>query len=207
MKKTFYLQKHFVLLSPEELVQHIEGCRNNSRESQKKIYHAFYGYAMSVCHRYASAEDDAVEMMNDGFLKIFREIGHFTPSYADTAGSFTGWLRRIMVNTAIDHFRKHHKKAMATTSLHEGVINLPAHTAGPIEKITHDEIIRCIQQLSPGYRTVFNLFVIEGLTHEEISRKLGISEGTSKSNLSKARQGLQKILFNKYQSELVRNAV
>jgi RNA polymerase sigma factor (sigma-70 family) len=195
------------LLPVQELLEHIDGCSRNSRESQKKIYHAFYGYAMSVCDRYADTPDDAIEMMNDAFLKIFKEMPHFKPSYADAASSFKGWLRRIMVNTAIDHFRKHHKKFMATTQLHEGVVNMPAREAGALDKISHDEIIRCVQQLSPGYRTVFNLFVIEGLSHEEIAERLNISTGTSKSNLSKARQVLQKILFTSFNNEIVRHVI
>jgi RNA polymerase sigma factor (sigma-70 family) len=195
------------LLPVQELLLHIDGCGRNNRESQKKIYHAFYGYAMSVCGRYADAPDEAIEMMNDGFLKIFREMPHYKPSYADAASSFKAWLRRIMVNTAIDHFRKHHKKHMATTSLQEGVVDMPVREAGPLDKISYDEIISCVQKLSPGYRTVFNLFVIEGLSHDEIADRLGISSGTSKSNLSKARQMLQKILFNQYKNEKVRHVI
>src|SRR5215207_1434200 len=97
------------LLSAEELTYHVGACALNKRESQKTIYNSFYGYAMAICDRYTSNEEDAVEILNDGFLKVFREIHHYSPAYADVVSSFKGWLRKIMVYTAIDHFRKNQK--------------------------------------------------------------------------------------------------
>lgn len=194
------------MLSPEELTYHVGACALNSRESQKVIYNSFYGYAMAICDRYASRQDDAIEILNDGFLKIFKEIHHYQPAYTDVVSSFKGWLRKIMVYTAIDHFRKHHKHQMVT-DLDQVVYPVAAVNEDAIDKLSYDEIIRAVQELSPGYRTVFNLFVIEGLSHDEISDKLGISTGTSKSNLSKARRQLQKILFKQNQLQLARNAV
>ena len=161
---------------------------------------------MAICDRYTNNQEDAVEILNDGFLKIFREIHHYKPAYADVVSSFKGWLRKIMVYTAIDHFRKNHKHKMVT-DLDNVVYQVPSISEDAIEKITHEEIIRSIQDLSPAYRTVFNLFVIEGLSHEEIANKLGISVGTSKSNLSKARRQLQKILFKQNEIERTKNAV
>ena len=187
------------MLSADELTYHVGACALNSRESQKIIYNSFYGYAMAICDRYTNNQEDAVEILNDGFLKIFREIHHYKPAYADVVSSFKGWLRKIMVYTAIDHFRKNHKHQMVT-DLDNVVYQVPAMSEDAVEKITYEEIIRSIQDLSPAYRTVFNLFVIEGLSHEEIANKLEISVGTSKSNLSKARRQLQKILFK--QNEL-----
>ncbi|MEK7224704.1 MAG: sigma factor, partial [Bacteroidota bacterium] len=102
--------KHYSdLLSADELTFHVEGCARNNRESQKIIYGSFYGYAMAICDRYTSKQEDAVEILNDGFLKIFKEIHHYQPAYADVISSFKGWLRKIMVYTAIDHFRKNQK--------------------------------------------------------------------------------------------------
>jgi len=199
--------KHYSdLLSAEELTFHVEGCAHNSRESQKIIYGSFYGYAMAICDRYTSKQEDAVEILNDGFLKIFREIHHYQPAYADVVSSFKGWMRKIMVYTAIDHFRKNQKHQMVT-ELDSVMYHLPTVSEDAIDKLSYDEIIRAIQELSPGYRTVFNLFVIEGLSHEEIAGQLGISIGTSKSNLSKARRQLQKILFKKNDIKIARNAV
>lgn len=161
---------------------------------------------MAICDRYANKQEDAVEILNDGFLKIFREIHHYRPSYTDVISSFKGWLRKIMVYTAIDHFRKNQKHQMVT-QLDQVVYHIPTINEDAIDKLSYEEIIRAIQELSPGYRTVFNLFIIDGLSHEEISRHLGISTGTSKSNLSKARRQLQKILFKLNDVKIAKNAV
>lgn len=194
------------LLSADELTYHVKGCAVNSRESQKILYSSFYGYAMAICDRYANKQEDAVEILNDGFLKIFREIHHYKPAYSDVISSFKGWLRKIMVYTAIDHFRKNQKHQMVT-QLDNVVYHIPTINEDAIEKLSYEEIIRAIQELSPGYRTVFNLFIIEGLSHDEIARQLGISTGTSKSNLSKARRQLQKILFKQNDIKIAKNAV
>ncbi len=161
---------------------------------------------MAICDRYANKQEDAVEILNDGFLKIFREIHHYKPAYTDVISSFKGWLRKIMVYTAIDHFRKNQKHQMVT-QLDNVVYHAPSIHEDAIDKLSYEEIIRAIQELSPGYRTVFNLFIIEGLSHDEIARHLGISTGTSKSNLSKARRQLQKILFKQNDIKVAKNAV
>lgn len=194
------------MLSAEELSMHIERCALNNRESQKKIYSSFYGYAMAVCDRYTNNQDDAVEILNDGFLKIFKEIHRYRPAYSDVVSSFKGWLRKIMVYTAIDHFRKNYKHQF-TTALDNGIIQVSSGGEDALDRISYEEIIRSIQDLTPGYRAVFNLFVIEGFSHEEISDQLGISIGTSKSNLAKARRQLQKILFQQNQIQVTKNAV
>jgi len=182
-------------LSTGELSMHVERCALNDRESQKKIYNSFYGYAMAICNRYSSNDDDVVEIINDGFLKIFKEIHRYKPAYSDVLSSFKGWLRKIMVYTAIDHFRKN-QKHQHTTDLDNGVVQFSAGIIDPLSRISYQEIIMAIKDLSPGYRSVFNLFVIDGLTHEEISQQLGISIGTSKSNLAKARKQIQKMLVH-----------
>jgi len=161
---------------------------------------------MAICDRYANNQDDAVEILNDGFLKVFREIHHYQPAYSDVVSSFKGWIRKIIVYTAIDHFRKNQKHKMVT-QLDPLEYQMATSSADAIDKLSYDEIIRAIQELSPGYRTVFNLFIIEGLSHEEIADKLEISTGTSKSNLSKARKQLQKILFKQNQIQVTKNAV
>ena len=183
------------MLSEQELEVHIRGCALNKRESQKKIYSSFYGYAMSICHRYTNHEEDATEILNDGFLKVFVEIYRFKPAYTDTINSFKGWIRKIMIYTAIDHFRKNVKHRM-TTELNETYMHLPDGDEDALAKISHEEIINAIKFLTPGYRTVLNLFIIEGFSHDEIAKELGISVGTSKSNLAKARKQLQKILLH-----------
>jgi len=193
------------LLSAEELSLHIDRCTQNNRESQKKIYTSFYGYAMAICDKYTNNQDDALEILNDGFLKIFKEIHRYKPAYTDVVSSFKGWLRKIMVYTAIDHFRKNHKHQF-TTDIDNGIIQVSNTTEDALDRISYDEIIKAIQELTPGYRTVLNLFIIEGLSHDEIAAQLDISTGTSKSNLAKARRQLQKILFQQNQIQLTKNA-
>ena len=193
------------MLSAEELNLHIRGCALNQRESQKKIYNSFYGYAMAICDRYTSKQEDSIEILNDGFLKIFKEIHHYAPAYSDEVSSFKGWLRKIMIYTSIDHFRKNNKHK-ATTELDPALYHLDTGQESAFDKISYDEIIRFIQHLSPVYRAVFNLFIIDGMSHEEIATQLGISIGTSKSNLSKARKQMQKILFKQNKIVQIKNA-
>ena len=134
-----------------------------------------------------------MEVFNDAFLKIFKEIHRFKPSYTDEVSSFKGWVRKIMIYTAIDYNRKHHKHAF-TADIDNTMIYIPAEGENALDMISYDEIIIAIRELSPAYRTVLNMFTIDGLSHEEISNRLQIAVGTSKSNLSKAKQQLQKLL-------------
>ena len=193
------------LLSASELKQLIRGCTLNQRESQKKIYNSFYSYGMAICDRYVKRREDAIEIFNDSFLKIFKEIHRFTPSYSDEGNSFKGWIRQIIVHTAIDHCRKNYKHYFKT-EIEKSLIYIPENEESPLDRISYDEIIQAIQDLSPAYRTVLNLFIIDGFSHEEISEKLGISIGTSKSNLFKARQQLQRLLKNNDKILITKNA-
>ena len=161
---------------------------------------------MSICDRYAGTNDDALEILNDGFLKIFKEIHKYSPAYADTIASFKGWIRKIMVYTAIDHYRKI-KKHIMHGNTDPVTLQIASTQENALDKLSYQELLKAVQQLSPAYRTVFNLFVMDGLTHEEISNKLRIAEGTSKSNLAKARMHLQKILLKQTEQEYQRNAV
>jgi len=170
------------------------------------IYCSFYNYAMSICDRYAGNYDDSVEILNDGFLKVFKEIHKYKPAYADTIASFKGWVRKIMVYTAIDHYRKI-KKHLMHGNTDPVTLQIASAQENALDKLSYQELLKAVQQLSPAYRTVFNLFVMEGLSHDEISNKLGIAEGTSKSNLAKARMHLQKILLKQSEKELKRKAV
>ena len=185
-------------LSGEELSLNIEGCVSNDRLSQKRIYTSFYNYAMTICSIYANNYDDSVEIVNDGFLKIFKEIHRYQPAFSDVILSFKGWLRKIMVYTAIDHFRKN-RKYRFTTELDNEVERITAEDEDALDKISYNEILGSMQQLTPGYRIIFNLFIIENFSHEEISKQLGISVGTSKSSLSRGRKQLQKLLLHQNQ--------
>ena len=182
-------------LSGEELRLAIQGCVLNDRLSQKKIYTSFYNYAMSICSIYTTNYEDSVEILNDGFLKVFKEIYRYQPAYADHVLSFKGWLRKIMLYTSIDHFRKNHKYRF-TKELDNEVAWRSAEGEDALDRMSYNEIVRSMQKLTPGYRIIFNLFIIENLSHEEISKRLGISIGTSKSNLARGRKQLQKILLD-----------
>lgn len=164
----------------------LTGCVNKDRASQKKLYELFYGKMMAVCMRYATDTEEAKDLLNEGFMKVFTNIHKFKPEH-----SLESWIRRIMINNAIDAYRKN-KKHKYNVDIEQ------AYSVARNETVSSDlgveEIMKLIQKLSPAYRTVFSLYVIDGFNHREISEKLGISEGTSKSNLSKARMKLQQMI-------------
>lgn len=167
----------------KDLTALIEGCLKQERDSQKRLYQLFYGYAMSICLRYSRTKEEAVEILNDGFMKVFTKIDKYDPNR-----SFKGWIRRILINTAVDAYRQNHKHYFAediSVLEHEVVVG------NVLDQMSYEMLIQLIQELSPAYRTVFNLYVIDGYSHEEIAEQLHISVGTSKSNLSKARANLQ----------------
>lgn len=147
----------------------------------------FYAYGMSITLRYADTREQGAAILNDAFMKVFDNIKSF-----DTDRPFKPWLRKIIINTAINHYHKNKKsREWSESDFNEN--NIPkAETI--ISGISYREIIDMVQQLTPAYRTVFNLHVIEGFTHEEIAEKLDIAVGTSKSNLSKAKRNLRSIL-------------
>lgn len=178
-------------LNDNRILALIEGCKKNSRESQKMLYEHFYGFAMRICLRYAFHEEEAIEILNDGFMKVFNKLDKF-----DSGLSFQGWLRRIMVNTAIDHYRKN-KKYQKNKSIDEMNGEAPDFSDcsdSVISRLSYAEIIGLVQKLSPSYRAVFNMYVIDGYNHKEIAERLNITEGASKSNLSKARERLRQLL-------------
>ena len=165
----------------------VRGCRKRRRESQKKLYKMFYAYGMSICLRYADSRNEAVQILNDAFMKVFSNIDSY-----DMDRPFKPWLRQIIVNTAINHCRKQDETEHWEEL--DGSEAAASHDQNIISGITYDEIIDMVRQLSPSYRAVFNLYVIEGFKHKEIAEMLGISVGTSKSNLHKAKKNLQSIL-------------
>ncbi len=174
----------------------IAGCLRQDRTCQEALYKRFYGKMLGVTMRYARDRDEARDMLQEGFIKVFTSISNFSGK-----GSFEGWVRRIVVNTSIDHLRKNKHEYMIVSSVHSRDGDLPDAVDEADEnellQLSEEQLIACIQQLSPAYRAVFNLYVMENLPHKEISERLGISEGTSKSNLAKARYQLKKILYQK----------
>ncbi|MFL5752303.1 MAG: RNA polymerase sigma factor [Bacteroidia bacterium] len=172
------------MYSEEEL---IKGCISEKRECQKLLYQKFAGKMMAVCFRYCKNRQEAEDVLQEGFIKVFRSISKFQGS-----GSFEGWVRRIMVNTALEELRRR-KNQLLTDDIDEIYVQ-PESDLRTEEKINAKELIRLIQELPAGYQLVFNLNVIEGYTHKEIGEMLGINEGTSKSQLAKARAYIQRLM-------------
>ena len=171
----------------------IQGCVKADKESQKTFYKMYYGFSMAICMRYCNAKDDAMEVVNDGFMKIYRELHNFKPAYENFETSLKGWMRSIMVNTAIDHFRKNNKNHFLVEIKDDHLETIDVQETS-LNKLSYKEIMEIVQRLSPAYRTVFNLYVIDGYKHEEIAEQLNIAVGTSKSNLAKAKLNIQKML-------------
>jgi RNA polymerase sigma factor (sigma-70 family) len=168
-------------------VELINACLKGDRKSQELLYRKFYSYAMGICMRYAQNRDDAMEICNDGFLKVFLKAEQF-----DTKYPFKAWLKRIMVNTAIDHSRKNAKHQN-----HDDIDNayhLYSDQADALDNMAYETLLQLIQQLKPTLRSVFNMYVFDGFSHDEISKALNIPVGTSKSQLSRARESLKEML-------------
>lgn len=164
----------------------IDGCIKNDRRCQKDLYKLYYGYAMRICLRYAQNKDEAVEMVNDGFMKVFTYLHRY-----DQGRSFNSWMSTIMINTSIDHYRSRIKQLQMEELNDKHELE---DSSNILSHLNYEDLIKLVQKLSYAYRTVFNLFAIDGYSHEEIAEKLSISVGTSKSNLFKARENLKKML-------------
>lgn len=176
-----------------ELLQALlAGCRRADRVTQRRLYGLYYGYALSICLRYTRQRDEAVEVVNDGFMKVFQGLDRFDDARYEVARSFRGWLKKIMIRTAIDYFRAHEKHALQDDLAAGPEPADGAHT--PLDALAYDDLLALVQRLPPAYRATFNLFAIDGYTHEEIAQHLGTTPGTSKSNLSKARAHLQQLI-------------
>lgn len=161
----------------------IQGCQEKKPEAQRALYDMFKTKMFGICLRYAGNYDDAQDILQDGFIKVFEKIHQFRFS-----GAFEGWIRRVMVNTALEKYRLHYRQMPVDENISETESEDNKEIGSDIDA---DMLVRIVQELSPKYRVVFNLYAIEGLSHKEISKTLKISEGTSKSNLSRARAILQ----------------
>ena len=176
----------------------IDGCLKGDRRSQQAVHKLYYGKMKAVCMRYTRDSDQANDVLQEGFLKIFNNLEKFTG-----VGTFEGWMRRIMVNLSIDRFRKL-KHDLILLSEPDDIERYGDDTEEVLDEIdeleeiysiTPEQIIDAMQQLTPAYRTVFNLYVYEDYTHQDIAEALGISVGTSKSNYAKAKKNMKKLLL------------
>jgi RNA polymerase sigma-70 factor (ECF subfamily) len=170
-------------------------CRNGDRVSQKRLYQQFYGFGMSVCHRYAHSEEEAEEMCHDGFVKIFTKI-----TDCQDVTKFKAWMRQVFVRSAIDYFRKYRLHQPQFSELAEQTIFLTTANVA-LENLSIEEKLKYVQQLPPACRIAFNLYALEGMSTTDIAEALQISEGTVRANLAKARQKLQQMIVQSDQSE------
>ena len=182
----------------DKLREIVDGCIRGKRKFQKQLFEMYYGKMMAICYRYAKDADEAQDMVQNGFIKVFNKLDVY-----NFDGSLEGWIRRIMVNTAIDQVRKNKRDPFSIED-EERIQNIEEEVpfSGDesefYSKLKAETAIKAISNLSPAYRMVFNMYVIEGFTHKEIAEYLGISEGTSKSNLAKAKQKLRSELTEKF---------
>ena len=161
----------------------ISACIKKERWAQKMLYEEHYPKMMGVCLRYAGNKDEALDILHEGFIKVFKNLNKYEPGT-----SLYSWIRRIMVNTAIDYYRKMVRRR---TDDIETAYSISTNDADALSQLTEQEILEAIQELSPAYRAVFNLYIIEGYSHRDIAYLLDITESTSRSNLVKARIKLQ----------------
>jgi RNA polymerase sigma factor (sigma-70 family) len=176
------------MASSDELKQLIAGCKAKKPSAQRALYARFSGQLFATAIRHSNAREDAEDILQDSFVKIFKHIDSYRQDF-----SFEGWMRRIVVNTAITHYRRNLKH-----SRHQDIDDVHA-TPRDLEnkrdpEFTADELEFAIAQLPIGYRTVFCMYVIEGYKHQEIADQLGVDVNTSKSQLSRARKYLQRVL-------------
>lgn len=156
----------------------LQGCQRGDAALQQALYRSFYRKMFGVCLRYTDNRDDAEDVLQEGFIRVFRYIGKFRGE-----GSLEGWIRRIMVRAAIEHYRQRSRMFMVELDH----VREAAPDTDVLSKLSREELLEVIRGLPPGYRTVLNLYAIEGYTHVEIAAMLGISEGTSKSQFSRAK--------------------
>jgi len=170
----------------------IEGCIKGKRKAYNMLYKRFAPLMLGICMRYARDRSEAEDILQDGFIKVFSNISRFRRE-----GSFEGWIRRIMVNTSIDHFHKQRSVIIPSSYDTIGELEEPGYDEDKNAKyleidISHDMLLNIIRALPAGYNMVFNLYVIEDYSHKEIAEALGISISPSKTQLSKARKAIQK---------------
>jgi RNA polymerase sigma-70 factor (ECF subfamily) len=178
----------------EDLHGIIKGCIGNDHKYQKVLYERYYGYAFKIAFRYIYRYDKVADVVNDGFVKVFRNFHAFIcQSDGEVERCLMGWIKKIIVNTAIDELRKNNLMP-EIGSMPEQVWNEGDNGQSADQLVLYKELMNHVKRLPPAYRAVFNMYVIDGFTHQEIAEHLGISVGTSKSNLFKAKAHLQKVI-------------
>ena len=178
----------------EKLLHIITGCAQQDRQCQQMLYDQYYGLCLKIAFRYVNTYEQAVEVTHDGFLKMFRNFSRFEVRDKDKLEMLLiGWIRRVVINAAIDYMRREMNNQQ-THAIPEHIWEHKDDGQSSDNSLLYKELMCLVKELPPAYRMVFNLHVIEGYSHPEIAKMLGITTGTSKSNLSKARAHLQKAL-------------
>ncbi len=171
----------------------IDQCLEGNLKAERRLFELFYGYVFSIALQYVPSREDAEEVCAEAFVKMFKNLDKYDVDYP-----FKPWLRRIAVNTAIDHIRKYKKHNSRHVADIADAPEAASVSNTALSNMSYEELMTCIQELPPAYRTVFLLYAVEGYKHHEIAEKLGTTVGTSKSNLAKARKKLQGIIGQKY---------
>lgn len=181
-------------LQSDKVKEIVDGCSRGDRDYQQMLYKQMYSKMLTICYRYSKRPEEAKDLLQDGFIKVFEKINKF-----NFKGSLEGWIRRIMVNNAIDYYRKNKNKyAISETHVEEDMlVDENEDDENLFKELNAKEILACVQELSPSYKVVFSMFVLDGFSHKEIAEELNISEGTSKSNLAKAKRNLRELLEEK----------
>lgn len=183
-------------LISEEVI--IRECQSGNKKYFEVLYKHFYGYAMGISLRYGTNREDAVEILNDSFLKVFDKIGQYVPDQP-----FKAWLRRIVINTAIDHYRRNLRHMhMADIGEAEG---METAGGGIISRLTAEDILKLLERLPQMHRMVFNLTEIEGYSHDEVGRKLNIPGSSSRVYLARAKKTLRKLIEEMFSKEYERS--
>lgn len=182
------LQGHQTVQMTEEAI--LQGCLQNNATSQRELYTRYSPKMLAVCYRFAHNREDAEDMLQEGFIKVFSQIHTFR-----NQGAFEGWIRRIVVHTCINHLKKNKRFNESVDIIHANSIQVREESVPSI--VQAKQIVECIRLLPMGYRTVLNLYAIEGYTHKEIAEMLDIEESTSRSQYTRAKQMLEDILVKK----------
>jgi RNA polymerase sigma-70 factor (ECF subfamily) len=168
--------------------QLIEGCKRSEHKAFEALYKKYAMRMMAIAQRYCNTTFESEDVLQEAFIKVFQKINSF-----DSKGSFEGWLKRVVVNTAINHYHQTYKQKLQVevekADIHETIL------PDAVSKMSNEELLSVIKELPEGYRMVFNLYVIEGYTHKEIGEMLNISDGTSKSQLAKAKNMIKRLLI------------
>lgn len=171
----------------KEDIDIISGCRKGDRKAQERLYKNYYGAMITICLRYTRNDEDAIEVLNNGFLKVFKNIQR----YDSTQASLYTWIRTIVINSCLDFIKQKQKLEKVSELNEEAEVHIPPEVIG---KIKTAELLNQIRRLAPATAAVFNLYVVEGYNHKEIAQLLNIKEGTSKWHLSEARKNLQQLI-------------